>query len=94
VSKASDDLPEPDNPVITTSLLRGTSTLMFFRLFTRAPLMEMYLLSAIPTFSELSCKDTDFLFWEYLVTKILFIENEERSGCFVSYIRIRLAQFL
>src|SRR5512140_3565716 len=37
VSKASDDLPEPDNPVITTSLLRGISTSMFFRLCTRAP---------------------------------------------------------
>jgi hypothetical protein len=37
VSKARDDLPEPLNPVITVSVLRGISTLMFFRLCMRAP---------------------------------------------------------
>src|SRR6185312_4167597 len=37
VSKASDDLPEPDRPVITTRLLRGISTSTFFRLCSRAP---------------------------------------------------------
>src|SRR3546814_12542007 len=36
VSKASDDLPEPDSPVITTSLLRGRVTSIFFRLCSRA----------------------------------------------------------
>src|SRR5687767_9198728 len=38
VSNASDDLPEPDSPVSTTSLLRGISTSMFLRLCSRAPL--------------------------------------------------------
>src|SRR5271157_2870512 len=37
VSKASDDLPEPLRPVITVKVLRGISTLMFFRLCWRAP---------------------------------------------------------
>src|SRR5271157_3720168 len=37
VSKASDDLPEPLRPVITVRVLRGISTLMFFRLCWRAP---------------------------------------------------------
>src|SRR5688500_12469568 len=37
VSNASDDLPEPDRPVTTTSRSRGRSTSMFFRLWTRAP---------------------------------------------------------
>src|ERR1700730_9895159 len=37
VSKASDDLPEPDSPVITTRLSRGMSTSMFLRLCSRAP---------------------------------------------------------
>src|SRR5882757_9004454 len=37
VSKASEDLPEPDSPVNTTSLSRGISTSMFFRLCSRAP---------------------------------------------------------
>src|SRR5208337_2235535 len=37
VSKASDDLPEPLRPVMTVSVLRGISTLMFFRLCWRAP---------------------------------------------------------
>src|SRR5437773_4180463 len=42
VSKASDDLPEPDNPVITVSELRGISRLMFFRLCWRAPRMTSF----------------------------------------------------
>src|SRR5882724_2514604 len=37
VSNASDDLPEPDRPVITTSLCRGMSTSIFLRLWSRAP---------------------------------------------------------
>src|SRR4051812_50138123 len=41
VSKASDDLPDPDRPVSTTSLSRGRSRSMFFRLCSRAPRMEM-----------------------------------------------------
>ena len=36
VSKASDDLPEPESPVMTTSLFRGSSTSMFLRLCSRA----------------------------------------------------------
>jgi hypothetical protein len=39
VSKASEDFPEPLNPVITTSLLRGIESVMFFRLCSRAPLI-------------------------------------------------------
>src|SRR6266436_2266370 len=42
VSKASDDLPEPDNPVITVSELRGISRLIFFRLCWRAPRMTSF----------------------------------------------------
>src|SRR5215469_10791547 len=37
VSKASEDLPEPDRPVKTTSRSRGISTSMFLRLCSRAP---------------------------------------------------------
>src|SRR5271154_4059775 len=37
VSKASEDFPEPDSPVKTTSLSRGISTSTFFRLCSRAP---------------------------------------------------------
>src|SRR5437773_10963965 len=43
VSKASDDLPEPDRPVITTNLSRGMSTSMFRRLCTRAPRTAIHL---------------------------------------------------
>ena len=42
VSKARDDLPEPETPAITINLLRGIFRLTFFRLFTRAPLISMY----------------------------------------------------
>src|SRR5579884_220370 len=41
VSKASEDLPEPDSPVITTRLSRGRSTSMFLRLCSRAPRMRI-----------------------------------------------------
>src|SRR5437764_13572226 len=37
VSKASEDLPEPESPVMTVRRSRGISTLMFFRLCWRAP---------------------------------------------------------
>src|SRR5580704_4102547 len=37
VSNASEDLPDPDRPVITTRLSRGISTSTFFRLCSRAP---------------------------------------------------------
>ena len=41
VSNASEDLPEPDRPVSTTSSPRGMSTLTFFRLCSRAPRTRM-----------------------------------------------------
>ena len=47
MSKASDDLPEPESPVTTMSLSRGISTSMFFRLFTRAPFIIMAFLLVI-----------------------------------------------
>src|SRR4051794_26438878 len=37
VSKASDDLPDPDSPVMTTSASRGSATVMSLRLCSRAP---------------------------------------------------------
>src|SRR5947209_9148015 len=37
VSNASEDLPEPDRPVITVSDPRGIATVMSFRLCSRAP---------------------------------------------------------
>src|SRR6185437_9451806 len=41
VSKASEDLPEPERPVNTTSLSRGIATSTFLRLCSRAPRMVM-----------------------------------------------------
>src|SRR3954452_16262163 len=43
VSKASEDLPEPESPVTTTSRSRGRSSEMFLRLCSRAPRIEMCL---------------------------------------------------
>src|SRR5918998_5376851 len=37
VSKASDDLPDPERPVMTTSESRGSSTVTSLRLCSRAP---------------------------------------------------------
>src|SRR5262249_41038559 len=42
VSKASDDLPEPDTPVITTSRLRGMSQETLRRLCCRAPRIRIW----------------------------------------------------
>src|SRR5258707_4614798 len=42
VSKARDDLPEPDSPVNTTSLSRGFDSVTFFRLCSRAPRMVIW----------------------------------------------------
>src|ERR1700738_1682658 len=41
VSKASEDFPEPDRPVNTTSLSRGISRSTFLRLCSRAPRIVM-----------------------------------------------------
>ena len=46
VSKASDDLPEPETPVTTVSWLCGIESEMFLRLWTRAPRMCMELSTA------------------------------------------------
>src|SRR3990172_357831 len=42
VSKAREDLPEPERPVITVNELRGISRLMFFRLCWRAPRIVIF----------------------------------------------------
>lgn len=41
VSNASEDFPEPERPVKTMRLFRGSSTVRFFRLCSRAPLMRI-----------------------------------------------------
>src|SRR5438309_3617419 len=41
VSKASEDLPEPETPVTTVRRSCGISSDTFFKLWTRAPLMRM-----------------------------------------------------
>ena len=41
VSKAREDLPEPDRPVMTTNRFLGISKEIFFRLWTLAPLILM-----------------------------------------------------
>ena len=58
VSKAREDLPEPELPVTTTNFPRGISTVRSLRLFTLAPLMIMLPSSAI--YGGLKCKFTHF----------------------------------
>src|SRR5579875_1329036 len=50
VSKASEDLPEPESPVITTRRSRGISRSRFLRLCSRAPLIMIR--SAIAVLSD------------------------------------------
>src|SRR5580658_5067542 len=47
VSNASEDFPEPDNPVSTTSRSRGRSRSMFFKLWVRAPRMRIFCMQPI-----------------------------------------------
>src|SRR5579859_788513 len=49
VSKASDDLPEPERPVKTTSLSRGIDRVTFLRLCSRAPRIVIWSVGAIGT---------------------------------------------
>lgn len=43
MSNANEDFPEPDNPVNTIILFRGNSREIFFKLCSRAPLIEILL---------------------------------------------------
>ena len=52
VSKASEDLPEPLNPVMTTSLSRGMLNVRFLRLCSRAPPILMNSLLTDPNFAN------------------------------------------
>src|SRR3989304_6078127 len=54
VSKAREDLPEPETPVMTTSFSRGISRSMDFRLCSRAPRMRMVSLDTSGT--PLACR--------------------------------------
>src|SRR6185436_1449902 len=49
-------MPDPDSPVITTSLSRGISTSMFFRLCSRAPLMTIFFILWGPATNPLSAR--------------------------------------
>jgi hypothetical protein len=51
VSKASELLPEPLMPVITTNLSRGISTLMFFKLCWQAPVIIIDFCITLPSYS-------------------------------------------
>ena len=42
VSKANEDLPDPETPVMATNLPCGIFTSMFFRLLALAPLISIY----------------------------------------------------
>ena len=58
VSNASVDLPEPERPVITTSLFFGMSRLIFFKLCSLAPrITNLSFISPILFVSLLACHD-------------------------------------
>src|SRR5215472_14597301 len=52
VSNASEDLPEPLTPVTTVMALCGTSTVTFFRLWTRAPRTRSMSCSGFEVFAD------------------------------------------
>ena len=51
MSNASEDFPEPDNPVITTNLSLGIATSIFFKLCCLAPFRVMNFLDSKDKYS-------------------------------------------
>ncbi len=65
VSIVSDDLPEPETPVTTINLFLGISTVTFYRLCIRAPLIRMLLFCSIfLTLEIFACSDFTVLIVE------------------------------
>jgi len=50
VSKAKDDFPDPDRPVMTTNLSFGISTVTFFKLCSLAPLITIFFIIILKIF--------------------------------------------
>src|SRR3954452_11602317 len=82
VSKARLDLPEPESPVMTISLSRGISTLMFLRLWTRAPWTAMVVRAAALTTLELIGLFSQVNERQFLHDDIAHFGELNRSGGF------------
>ena len=63
-----DDLPEPDTPVTTTSLFKGISTFTLCRLFSFAPLIDIFKPFPLRRFLGISIYSTPL---KYLPVKLL-----------------------
>ena len=72
MSNANDDFPDPDKPVMTTSLSRGISRLKFFRLCWRAPPITIFDLDSLDISSFLNKK--------FILKKVA---KEKRSEIFI-----------
>ena len=78
VSNASDDLPDPDNPVSTVKLSLGISTSIFFRLCSLAPLIIIFLNLFLDIFLYL-LSTAIFLFFYIQISKHVFDLNQSVS---------------
>src|SRR5689334_5255405 len=81
VSKARLDLPEPDNPVTTISLSRGSSTFTFWRLCTRAPCTAMVVRAAALTALELIGRFSQVDECQFFDGQIAHLSELDRRGC-------------
>src|SRR6266446_3462263 len=90
VSKASDDLPEPDNPVITVSELRGISRLIFFRLCWRAPRMTSFVRPMVYRSPSTGAPAHS----RYTEARITFYDSRQSSQRSIPAGRIDLRRFL
>ena len=61
VSKARDDFPLPDTPVITTNLFLGISISIFFKLFSLAPFTTILSIISLPFTSFVLYHNIKFL---------------------------------
>ena len=80
MSKARLDFPEPDNPVMTISLWRGSVMSIFFRLCCRAPLIMMYLSGVISGGAGLQFKGSGFYLTDYVHKDREATSSESKSG--------------
>ena len=94
MSNARVDLPDPDKPVITMSLSRGSSSVIFFRLCYLAPLIFMFFTAAPSKFFFINLF---FLFvlgffgYEIMYIRRFFLEKIKSTIFF--YIRVGYLYF-
>ena len=96
VSKANDDFPEPERPVITINLFLGINKLMFFKLFTLAPCMLMLSILFIAGIVKFFIKKTHEFTKKCLgeLKSFLFLQKKSDNHCITKHRRRAIEEIL